>query len=95
VIQKYKVFQDEQTRPAVKITFVDKYGSDQSFDIAAILARDWIENLVEHSKLSNLKRTARNIGERLSFGFSAKKTIGQTELGTEVKYEPSSQDGKQ
>lgn len=82
VIQKYRIFQDDENRPAIKIWFTDKNNKDRSCDIEDILEDDsWIKAKTEPTVMDKLKKIAYKLNmyikERIKLGV---KDLAEVEL---------------
>jgi hypothetical protein len=86
IIQKYKVFQDEQTKPAVKICFTDKKGREKNCEIIEILEEySLIESIVSPTAWQSLKNIAIEIGRKMNFRFAFKGNLGPLETEAELE----------
>ena len=90
VIRRYKVFQNEQTKPAIKFCFTDKKGRPRSCEIEDVLENDSLfENFVEPSKWQQLKNMASSFGDNMRFKGKLGVNLAIGNIEAEVEYEPT------
>jgi len=91
IIQNYKVFQEKQTKPVIKVWFTDKRGRDQSFEIDEIpeIMEDesLVKNIVEPDVWERLKMISRKFAEKGHFKgkFGLGLKFGPAKVDAEVE----------
>ena len=88
VIQKYKVFQNQETRPLIKIWYTDSKERDKNYEIAEILEANFLAEEINEPNIQDyftgIISTLKN-NFRKKFTFKTKGNIGPAELELEIE----------